>query len=125
MRAIGNAVGVGLVLLFVAIMIVGAIQTAFFPREKTPEELARDAAYAAAQGKAVAEEAVRRAEREAHAARVSECLGAGAESLSPQLFSAMLDRCERHARLSASREEAVEASLKEKWNASPLYPDDQ
>lgn len=125
MGAIGSAVGVGLVLLFVTIMAVGTIQTTLFPRERAPEELAQDAAYAAAQEKARAEEVAYRAERQAHAKRVAECMGAGAENLPPKLFAAVLDQCEREALLSASHEEAVEASLKEKWNAPPLYPEDE
>ena len=124
-RAVGNAVGVGLVLLFLTIMAFGTIQTAFFPREKTPGEKAQDAAYAAEQEKAKRQEADYRAEREAHQKLVAECLPAGADSLNPKFFSAMLDDCEREARISAAHLRSEEARIKEKWSAPPLYADEE
>lgn len=99
---------------FVVLGLVFVVGSALTPGSVT------EANRAAAEKEKRVEEA-RFAERDAHNKRVAECLPAGADSLDPKLFSAMLDDCEREVLIQESREAAVDAGLKEKWNAPPLY----
>lgn len=96
---------------------VFAVGTALTPR--TTIEANRAAAE-----KERKEEAARQAARYAQHERVMDCVPRGAENFDPKIFSAMVEHCEREVLARESHEEAIEAGLKEKWNAPPLYEEE-